>query len=243
MALRTYILLGVALILFGAYYWKQKRARPYCWVHILERRGDIYIDHPIPYKAFVHSVKDVAKGRIVKWIKIPKLKLNWRLPRSKELTFNTKGARTLFLVWLGGNNLAVIKPKTIQYKIKENKEGLLIATPHKQPFFKIQREAMDFLNINLTETIVSMTKKEEGKWSKFAPHFALALTAIAIIAMIAIASKNYSKAMAEFRVGSEKNDDAVDKLINIITPRKVDSNTEIKTDPDRVQQAINEGGG
>jgi hypothetical protein len=173
-------------------------------LHLVEKRGSSYITHSKVYKCTIKKARDKVQGGYVRWLFIHGLKLNWKLPNSNEIFQTTKGKRIIYAAWYGSNNLRAMKPFEKKYDIYKNAEGKVKLKKIDQSVYEVQDDDMEFLNLNMSETITNLTKKGDDKFKKMLEFGSLAVVALAIVLMIFFASKNYAVGMNDYNTGTDR---------------------------------------
>ena len=189
----TYVTIVCAIIFIGYMELKKRSSKSFCIVKVVENRGNGYVDHAKAYKGIIKISKD-RTGDSVKWFMIPKLKINWRIPKTEEMILNNAKGSTLNVAWYGGNNLRVLKLVSDKVRLVKQKDGKYKAQKVKDPLLDVQDDSMRFLDSKITERVKDLWKKDMSRWEKLAPTIAIGLVGIFCLAMVWTTSKNIAKA-------------------------------------------------
>lgn len=219
----------VVLAIMGVMYLIQGK-KAYCFVRILEKRGDTFVDHGRVYKAHILSVRDPETGNKIQWLHIAILKKNWKIPKADELTPTLKGQRLATLAWFGGNDFRLIKLSTYVYKKVGDK--LYKKLKITQKTLRIIPDDLKHLDYQVSNQIDQLMYK--GNWfdKYLKPHMTLIIVGFLCVMMVWIVTTKMAEKMDATGDKVENLGERFVSYIQTATSKKVDDKTTVTSNLD-----------
>ena len=169
--------------------------KPYCYIRILEKRGDVFIDHGKVYKGVVHKVRDSETSNYLKWMHIEKLKKNWCIPKGEDLTPTLKGHRLVTLAWFGGNHFQLVR--LTKYGFKKLKDGHYKKYPLNKVTLRIIPDNLKHLDYQISTNIDRLMYDSNWFDKYLKPHLTLIIVGFLCVAMVWIVTNQMGTKMSE----------------------------------------------